>query len=169
LNSPSGCSNLLDLLKTTLINQDSKDLNAIRIELIEFFNNLVKGNFDLQKMLVFQGIFEELLKILQFDIENYKDNFLESSHPSSYFCLLNSLIEFNTSNLSYFRDTESFNLIKTILKVENLTNFWNPTKIRNVASILNLLGNIFRIENFNLEINQVKIHFFKLQIFYFNF
>jgi hypothetical protein len=143
----------------TVINEDSKDLNTIRIELIEFFNNLVNGNFDLQKMLVFQGIFEELLKILKIEIENYKDNFLKSSHISSYFCLLNSLIEFNTSNLNYLRDTESFNLIKNILKFENLINFWNSAKIKNLGSILNLLGNIFRIENFNLEINQLKIQF----------
>jgi intracellular protein transport protein USO1 len=144
LNSPSGVEKVLNLLK------DSREI--VRNEGLLLCGALVHGNSDLQKILAFQGAFEEVMKII-----------VEEEGPwtgpliiKDSFNLISSMLNLNTSNQNYFRDSICFKQLAGLLsEEEKYTGLWNSTRISNYLAALNVLDGILCKENVDLEASQV--------------
>lgn len=149
LNSPSGVETVLNLLK------DSREI--VRNEGLLLCEALVRGNSDLQKILAFQGAFEEVMKII-----------VEEEGPwtgpliiQDAFNLISAMLNLNTSNQNYFRDSICFKQLAGLLSLPQGEDFglWNSTKISNYLAALNILDGILCKENVDLEASQVQLIF----------
>lgn len=156
LQSPSGVSKVMDLLK------DPREI--IRNEGLLLGVGLVEGNNrDLQKVLVFQGAFEEVFRII-----------VEEEGPwtgpviiQDAFNLVSGMLNLNTSNQTYFRDSVCFKQLAGLLAVPESAdeddNLWNRTRIVNYLAALKVLDGFLCKENVDLEASQVS---FSLYILY---
>ena len=146
LNSLSGVSKVLDLLK------DTREI--VRNEGLLFCGSLVRGNADLQKILGFQGAFEQVMQII-----------VEEEGPwtgpliiQDAFNLISGLLNLNTSNQMYFRDSVSFKQLAGLISMPapNTTDtLWNRTRISNYLAALSVLDGLLCKSNVDLEASQV--------------
>ena len=169
LNSPAGVSKVLDLLR------DSREI--VRNEGLLLCGALVHGNTDLQKILVFHGIFEQIIQII-----------VEEEGPwdgpliiQDSFNLIAALLNLNTSNQNYFRDSLCFKQLAGLLalkKKENETEnepkdkekddkLWNMTRISNFLAALSVLDCLLCKDNVDLEASQVTLYYITIIITYY--
>lgn len=144
LNSPSGVEKVLNLLK------DSREI--VRNEGLLLCGALVRGNSDLQKILAFQGAFEEVMKIIVDEEGPWTGPLI----IQDAFNLISAMLNLNTSNQNYFRDSICFKQLAGLLSVEDEAGLWNSTRISNYLAALNILDGILCKENVDLEASQVK-------------
>lgn len=146
LNSPSGVEKVLNLLK------DSREI--VRNEGLLLCGVLVRGNSDLQKILAFQGAFEQVMQII-----------VEEEGPwtgpliiQDAFNLISAMLNLNTSNQNYFRDSICFKQLAGLLSLPQGEDegLWNSTRISNYLAALSVLDGILCKENVDLEASQVK-------------
>lgn len=152
LQSPSGVAKVMDLLK------DSREI--IRNEGLLLGIGLVEGNNrDLQKVLVFQGAFEEVFKII---VEAEGGPWTGLPIIQDAFNLISGILNLNTSNQNYFRDSVCFKQLAGLLAVphedDDVDNLWNQTRILNYLAALKVLDGLLCKENVDLEASQVIYH-----------
>lgn len=145
MNSASGVTSILQLL--------SDEREVVRNEGILLLLRLVASNADLQKVVAFQGAFELLLQIVV-------DEGGAWDGPSSVqdaFNLIAALLEFNTANQIYFRDSVCFKQLAGLLGLpDNETReLWNRNRIGNFEAALSVLSKLISRENVDLEQAQV--------------
>ncbi len=145
--SPSGVSKILQLL--------SDEREVVRNEGILLLLRLVALNADLQKVVAFQGAFEQLLQIVVDDGGAWNG-------PSSVQDALNliaALLEVNTANQIYFRDSVCFKQLAGLLGLpdDETRELWNRNRIANFEAVLSVLSKLINRENVDLEQSQVKI------------
>lgn len=147
LNSPSGVEKVLNLL------QDSREI--VRNEGLLFCGALVRGSTDLQKILAFQGAFEQVMKII---VEEESGPWEGQIIVQDAFNLLFELLNLNTANQTYFRDSICFKQLAGLLAFPSSTEencLWNRTRISNYLASLSLLDGILCKSNVDLEASQV--------------
>ncbi len=144
--SPSGVAKILHLL--------SDEREVIRNEGILLLLRLVALNADLQKVVAFQGAFEQLLQIVVDDGGAWDG-------PSSVQDALNliaALLDVNTANQIYFRDSVCFKQLAGLLGLPNdeTRELWNRNRIGNFEAALSVLSKLINRENVDLEQAQVR-------------
>lgn len=156
LATPSGVSKILSLL------EDEREV--VRNEGIILAKGLVRGNSDLQKIVAFQGACEMVMKILVDEGGCWDGPLIV--HDSLQF--LAALLEFNTINQNYFRDSICFKQLAGLLSIstetENNKNLWNQTRISNYSAALNVFSVLLCRDNVDLEAAQVLTYTHILQI-----
>lgn len=147
---------MMDLLK------DSREI--IRNEGLLLGRGLVEGNRDLQKVLVFQGAFEEVMRI----IVEEEGPWLGPLIIQDAFNLISAILNLNTSNQIYFRDSICFKQLAGLLSTQHDTadsdasdaggagDNWNQTRICNYLGGLRVLEGLLCRENVDLEASQVR-------------
>lgn len=145
LNSHSGVEKVLNLLR------DSREI--VRNEGLLFCGSLVRGSTDLQKILAFQGAFEQLMKII---VEEENGPWEGQIIIQDAFNLIFELLNLSTANQTYFRDSICFKQLAGLLSVpEEGDCLWNRTRISNYLAALSLLDGILCKSNVDLEASQV--------------
>ena len=155
LNCPSGVERVLNLLK------DSREI--VRNEGLLLCGALVRGNMDLQKILAFQGAFEEVMKIIVDEEGPWTGPLI----IKDAFNLISAMLCLNTSNQNYFRDSICFKQLAGLLSLPNGeeeedAGLWTSTRISNYLAALNILDGILCKENVDLEASQVFRVIFKI-------
>lgn len=147
LNSHSGVEKVLNLLK------DSREI--VRNEGLLFCGSLVRGSTDLQKILAFQGAFEQVMKIIVEDENGPWDGQIIIQDA---FNLIFELLNLSTANQTYFRDSICFKQLAGLLAVPKGEKdcLWNRTRICNYSAALSLLDGILCKSNVDLEASQVQ-------------
>lgn len=143
LNSPGGVEKVLDLLK------DSREI--VRNEGLLLCGVLVRGNSDLQKILAFQGAFEQVMQI----IVEEEGPWIGPLIIQDAFNLISAMLNLNTSNQNYFRDSICFKQLAGLLALPEDSGLWNRTRISNYLAALSVLDEILCKENVDLEASQV--------------
>lgn len=147
LNSPSGVSKVLDLLK------DSREI--IRNEGLLFCGALVRGNADLQKILAFQGAFEQVMQIIVEEEGPWTGQLI----IQDAFNLISGMLNLNTANQMYFRDSVCFKQLAGVMALPDPNSsdiLWNRTRISNYLAALSVLDGLLCKSNVDLEASQVK-------------
>lgn len=150
LNSPSGVEKVLNLLK------DPREI--LRNEGLLFCGSLVRGSTDLQKIFAFQGAFEHVTKII---VEDENGPWDGQIIVQDSFNLIFELLNLNTANQTYFRDSICFKQLAGLLAFPTSGEddlLWNRTRISNYLAALSLLDGILCKSNVDLEASQVKIN-----------
>ena len=154
--APSGVSKILDLL------QDSREI--IRNEGLLFCAALVRDNADLQKIVAFQGAFEQVMKIIVEENGTWDGGLIVQDGLN----LISSLLLFNTSNQIYFRDSICFKQLAGLLAIPSDCNeeekLWNRTRSLNFLEALKVLDVLLCKENVDLEASQVNMVMVKIMI-----
>ena len=152
LNSPLGVEKVLNLLK------DSREI--VRNEGLLFCGSLVRGSTDLQKILAFQGAFEQVMKIIVEEEDGPWDGPIIIQDA---FNLIFELLNLNTANQTYFRDSICFKQLAGLLAFPTSEGeedcLWNRTRISNYLAALSLLDGILCKSNVDLEASQVKLNY----------
>lgn len=145
--SPSGVTKILQLL--------SDEREVIRNEGILLLSRLVSSHADLQKVVAFQGAFELLLQIAV-DEGGAWDG---PSTVQDALDLAAALLEFNTSNQNYFRDSVCFKQLAGLLGLpeDETRELWNRNRIANFEAALLVLSKLINRENVDLEKAQVRM------------
>lgn len=147
LNSPAGVSKVLDLLK------DAREI--VRNEGLLLCGALVKGNADLQKILGFQGAFEQVMQI----IVEEEGPWLGPLIIQDAFNLISGMLNLNTANQTYFRDSICFKQLAGLIALPDSNdedNLWNRTRISNYLAALSVLDGLLCKSNVDLEASQVR-------------
>lgn len=151
LNSSGGSNKILDLL------QDSREI--VRNEGLLLCEALIRGSADLQKMFTFQGAFELVIQIIVEESGPWKG----AAIIQDAFNLIGGLLQLNTSNQIYFRDSICFKQLAGLLalpideseEADSSDSLWNRTRISNYLAGLSVLDGLLCKENVNLETSQV--------------
>lgn len=148
LAAPSGVSKILDLL------QDPREI--VRNEGLLFCAALVRDNADLQKIVAFQGAFEQVMKIIVEENGTWDGPLIVQDALN----LISALLLFNTSNQNYFRDSVCFKQLAGLLAIPFDRNeeerLWNRTRSSNYSEALKVLDGLLCKENVDLEASQVR-------------
>lgn len=147
LASPSGVTKILELLR------DEREI--VRNEGILLLQKLVNCNADLQKVVAFQGAFEQLMQIVVDEGGAWEG----PSVVADALLLIAQLLEFNTANQMYFRDCVCFKQLAGLLGLpddESHRELWNRNRSGNFEAALSVLGKLINRDNVDLEQAQVR-------------
>ncbi|KAF7294067.1 hypothetical protein MKEN_01453100 [Mycena kentingensis (nom. inval.)] len=139
LKAPSGASSIMAVL------EDKREI--IRNEAITMVQALTAQSPDIQKVLAFEGAFEKLFNIVK--QEQGVDGGVVTQQALE---CVDSLLRFNTSNQSYFRETALPPVLCTLLNYppnlpmhedapqEFALQFWDDQKLANASLIVAIMG-----------------------------
>ncbi|KAG1737831.1 p115 like vesicle tethering protein [Suillus paluster] len=139
LKAPAGASSVIAVL------EDKREI--IRNESITMIQMLISQSPDIQKVLAFEGAFEKLLNTVT------HEGGLEGGVVSQdALRCVDSLLRYNSSNQSYFRETSLPALLCSLLLFpsklslqdappqEFALQFWDSQKVANVSLVLGIMG-----------------------------
>jgi hypothetical protein len=150
LKASNGPSSVLSVL------EDSRDI--IRNEGASLIQALISHSPDIQKILAFEGVFEKLFKIII--SEGGMDGGVVVQEALA---CIDSLLRFNSSNMSYFRETPIPPQFRTLLLFPvNLPpqepapqqfalQFWDEQKAKNASLIIGIVGLLLAAKSDNLQ------------------
>ncbi|KAG2113608.1 p115 like vesicle tethering protein [Suillus discolor] len=139
LKAPAGTSSVIAVL------EDKREI--IRNESIVVIQMLISQSPDIQKVLAFQGAFEKL-----FNTVTHEGGLEGGVISQDALRCVDSLLRYNSSNQSYFRETSLPSLLCSLLLLpSNLSlqdpvpqefalQFWDSQKVANVSLVLGIMG-----------------------------
>lgn len=139
LKAPAGTSSVIAVL------EDKREI--IRNESITVIQMLISQSPDIQKVLAFQGAFEKL-----FNTVTHEGGLEGGVISQDALRCVDSLLRYNSSNQSYFRETSLPSLLCSLLLLpSNLSlqdpvpqefalQFWDSQKVANVSLVLGIMG-----------------------------
>ncbi|KAG0708546.1 p115 like vesicle tethering protein [Suillus ampliporus] len=139
LKAPAGASSVIAVL------EDKREI--IRNESITMIQMLISQSPDIQKVLAFEGAFEKL-----FNTVTHEGGLEGGVVSQDALQCVDSLLRYNNSNQSYFRETSLPALLcslllfpsnlslKDPLPQEFALQFWDSQKVTNVSLVLGIMG-----------------------------
>ncbi|KAG1734612.1 p115 like vesicle tethering protein [Suillus lakei] len=139
LKAPAGASSVIAVL------EDKREI--IRNESIIMIQMLISQSPDIQKVLAFEGAFEKL-----FNTVTHEGGLEGGVISQDALRCVDSLLRYNSSNQSYFRETSLPALLCSLLLLpSNLSlqdsapqefalQFWDSQKVANVSLVLGIMG-----------------------------
>ncbi|KAG2360553.1 p115 like vesicle tethering protein, partial [Suillus spraguei] len=139
LKAPAGASSVIAVL------EDKREI--IRNESIIMIQMLISQSPDIQKVLAFEGAFEKL-----FNTVTHEGGLEGGVISQDALRCVDSLLRYNSSNQSYFRETSLPALLCSLLLLpsklslqdsapqEFALQFWDPQKVANVSLVLGIMG-----------------------------
>ncbi|TFK65559.1 hypothetical protein BDN72DRAFT_801006 [Pluteus cervinus] len=139
LSAPVGPGTIITVL------EDKREI--IRNEAIPTVQALVSQSADIQKVLAFEGAFEKL-----FNIVTHEGGVEGGVVAQGALTCVDTLLRFNTSNQSYFRETSLPPALCSLLQFplnlplgelapqEFALQFWDDQKLRNASLIVGIMG-----------------------------
>ncbi|KAF9262665.1 hypothetical protein L218DRAFT_929127 [Marasmius fiardii PR-910] len=143
LTAPAGSRSIIAVL------EDKREI--IRNEAIAVVQSLIAQSTDIQKVLAFEGAFEKL-----FNIITQEGGVDGGAVAEEALICLDSFLQFNSSNQSYFRETGlPSSLLSLLLFPPNLTiqepgpqefalQFWDDQKLANATAVVGIIGLLVR-------------------------
>ncbi|TFK21983.1 hypothetical protein FA15DRAFT_623170 [Coprinopsis marcescibilis] len=139
LTAPAGPGGIIGVL------DDKREI--IRNEVISVLQSLVSQSAEIQKVLIFEGAFEKFFNIIT--QENGIDGGVVAQGALT---CIDSLLRFNSSNQSYFKETPLFPLLTQLLQYpmalklsetapqDFALQFWDDQKLANASLVVGILG-----------------------------
>ncbi|KAF9012594.1 p115 like vesicle tethering protein [Cyathus striatus] len=150
LTAPTGARNVITVL------EDKREI--IRNEAITMVQTLISQSPDIQKVLAFEGAFEKL-----FNIVTQEGGVDGGVVAHGALACVNGLLQFNTSNQSYFRETALPPLLCSLLQLppslsttepapqEFALQFWDEQKQANASLIVGIMGTLIGSKGHNVQ------------------
>ncbi|PFH52186.1 hypothetical protein AMATHDRAFT_140838 [Amanita thiersii Skay4041] len=152
LKSSSGPTSVISLL------EDKREI--IRNEAISMIQSLISQNSDIQKVLAFEGAFEKLFNIVT------QEGGVDGGIPAEgALSCVDSLLRFNSSNQSYFRETPFPKTLCALLYFpssidvkdpapqEFALQFWDNQKAKNTRLVIEIMGILVGSKGGNVQEN----------------
>ncbi|KAI9297201.1 hypothetical protein K502DRAFT_363452 [Neoconidiobolus thromboides FSU 785] len=156
IKNPPFINNLMDLIE--------EDKEMVRNEIIILIEQIIKNNLELQKIFVFQNLYEKIITIIE-------QEFCFDGGIIVYDCiyLLIQLLKANVSNQLFFIESNYITRLSTILS--SLCEQYDPSywqdrqKVNNILKFIYLINILINNQNNNTNNNSVQTKILKSGIF----